>query len=196
MRVSPAWRVLPWIAACALASAHADTPPTATPHFQLDAAKSSLDFTFVQAGAQNKGHFKRLPSTLDLAPGGVPSRLEVTVDMTSLDSGDQERDDTLKGADLFAVAKFPQAHFLATQFNKTAAGFEALGKLTIRDVSRDVRIPFALRTANEGGVAIAYLNGKTSINRLDYGVGQGDWKATDQVGNAVAVAYNLRFTAH
>jgi polyisoprenoid-binding protein YceI len=196
MRASAARRVLPWIAVCALASAHADTPPTPAPHFQLDAAKSSLEFTFVQAGAQNKGHFKRLPSSLDLAPGGVPSRLEVTVDMTSLDSGDQERDDTLKGADLFAVAKFPQAHFLATQFNKTATGFEALGKLTIRDVTRDARIPFALRTANEGGIAVAYLSGKTSINRLDYGVGQGDWKATDQVGNAVGVAYNLRLTAH
>jgi polyisoprenoid-binding protein YceI len=116
--------------------------------------------------------------------------------MTSLDSGDQERDETLRSADLFAVAKFPQAHFLATQFNKTASGFEAVGKLTIRDVTRDARVPFSWRTATENGVAVGYLSGKTSINRIDYGVGQGDWKATDQVGNAVGVAYSLRLSAH
>jgi polyisoprenoid-binding protein YceI len=182
-------------AVCALSAAAADAPAAAS-HYQLDQSKSSLSFSFTQAGAQNQGGFKRFPTTLDLAADGVsPSRLEVSVDMTSLDSGDQERDDTLRSDDLFAVKKFPQAHFLATQFNKTAGGFEALGKLTIRNVTRDLRLPFTLRTASENGSAVRYLAGKTSIMRLDYGVGQGDWKATDQVGNAVAVSYSLRLSA-
>jgi polyisoprenoid-binding protein YceI len=181
---------------CLLSAARADAPAAVT-HYQLDPAKSTLEFTFMQAGAQNQGRFKRFPASLDLAAAsGTPSRLEVSVDMTSLDSGDQERDDTLRSADLFAVAKFPQAHFLATQFNKTASGFEAVGKLTIRDVTRDARVPFSWRTATENGVAVGYLIGTTSINRIDYGVGQGDWKATDQVGNAVGVAYSLRLSAH
>jgi polyisoprenoid-binding protein YceI len=118
------------------------------------------------------------------------------VEMASLDSGDEERDDTLKSPDLFAVAKFPQAHYVATQFVKTAGGFEALGKLTLRGVTRELRVPFSFRTATENGASVGYMSGGTSLKRLDYGVGQGDWKATDQVGNEVGVSFALRLTAH
>src|SRR5579859_329433 len=85
-------------------------------HFASDPAKSTLTFSFVQAGAQNTGKFTKFPVTLDAAAdGSAASKLDVTVDMTTLDSGDKDRDDTLRGTDLFSVKKFPQAHFVATQ---------------------------------------------------------------------------------
>ena len=40
------------------------------------------------------------------------------------------------------------------------------------------------------------MAGKTTLKRLDYGVGQGDWKATDQVGNDVVCLFSLRLSAH
>lgn len=173
----------------------ADAP--AVSHYVLDPAKSSLEFTFMQAGAQNKGRFKSFQVSMDLAPGSLDaSRLEVTVEIKSLDTGDQERDDTLRSAELFAVSKFPQAHFAAAQVNRTASGYEAVGKLTIRGVTRDARVPFSLRTATENGAQVGYMSGKTSVRRLDYSVGQGDWQATDQVGNDVAVSFALRLIAH
>jgi polyisoprenoid-binding protein YceI len=55
-------------------------------------------------------------------------------------------------------------------------------------------VPFTFRTADEHGVAVGYMSGKTSIRRLDFGVGQGEWKATDQVGNEVGVSFALRLT--
>jgi polyisoprenoid-binding protein YceI len=185
----------------ALQTVPAQTPgaaaTAATTHYALDPAKSSLEFTFMQAGAANKGRFTRFQVALDFSAENLAaSRLDVTIEMNSTDTGDQERDDTLKGADLFAVAKFPQAHFAASQINRTASGYEAVGKLTIRGVTRDARVPFSFRTATENGAAVGYMSGKTSVRRLDYGVGQGDWKATDQVGNDVAVAFALRLTAH
>ena len=190
--------ILPTLAlAAALGLSALASGAGAVPHYVLDPAKSTLEFSFNQAGALNKGKFKRFPVTFDFAPDNLAAaRLEVTVDIASLDTGDQERDDTLKGDDLFAAKKFPQAHFLATQISKTAAGFEAQGKLTIRDQTREVRVPFAFRTAVEGGASVGYMSGKTSIRRLDYGVGQGDWKATDQVGNDVGVSFALRLAAH
>jgi polyisoprenoid-binding protein YceI len=100
----------------------------------------------------------------------------------------------LKSDDLFAVKKFPQAHFSATQIVKTAAGYEAAGKLTIRGVTHDARVPFTFREATEGGATVGYMAGKTVVRRLDYGVGQGDWKATDQAGNEVTVSFSLRLT--
>jgi polyisoprenoid-binding protein YceI len=62
-------------------------------------------------------------------------------------------------------------------------------------VTREVRVPFTFRTAQEGGATVGYMSGKTSIRRLDFGVGQGDWKATDQVGNEVGVSFALRLAA-
>jgi polyisoprenoid-binding protein YceI len=165
-------------------------------HYSIDPAKSSLEFQFVQAGAQNKGKFTKFPVTVDAAPdGSAVSRLDVTVEMGTLDSGDKDRDDTLRGPDLFAVSKFTQARFTASQITKTAAGFDALGKLTLRGVTRDQHVPFTFRTANEQGHPVAYLTGKTTVHRLDYGVGQGDWKSTEWVGNDVTVTYNVRLTA-
>ena len=170
-------------------------PSAAPTHYALDSAKSSLKFSFVQAGAKNEGQFKKFPVTFDFAPDNLAaSRLDVTVQMSSMDSGDKERDDTLAGADLFAVAKFPEARFTSTQLNKAAAGFEAVGKLTIRGTTRDARIPFTFRTTAEQGQPVGYLTGKATIRRLDFGVGQGDWKSTEWVGNDVIVSYSLRLT--
>src|SRR5207253_9927827 len=122
--------------------------PGAVTHYVLDAAKSSLEFAFDQAGAQNKGKFTRFQVSFDFSPDNLPaSRLELTVEMSSADTGDQERDDTLRGADLFAAAKFPQSHYTATQFAKTASGYEAVGKPTLRRWTRDVSVRLASRTA-------------------------------------------------
>jgi polyisoprenoid-binding protein YceI len=183
------------IASVLLAGAGAAVTADSPGHYMLDPAKSTLQFTFVQAGAKNQGHFTRFPVTFDFSPANPAGHLEVTVDVSSLDTGDQERDDTLRSDDLFAVKKYPQAHFSATQFNKTASGFEAVGKLTLRGVTHDMTVPFTFRTATETGAAVGYMDGKTSLKRLDYGVGQGDWKATDQVGNDVAVSFALRLIA-
>jgi polyisoprenoid-binding protein YceI len=172
--------------------AHAANAAPVT-HYTLDPAKSTLEFQFTQAGAQNKGKFTRFAVTLDFSPDNLAgSKLDVVVEASSLDTGDKERDDTLKSADLLSVAKFPQARFTSTQIAKTANGYDAVGKLTLRGVSRDIHVPFAFRTADEQGKPAGYLLGKTTIKRLDFGVGQGDWKATDQIGNDVSVSYSLR----
>jgi polyisoprenoid-binding protein YceI len=168
----------------------ADTPGS---HYTLDPAKSTLEYQFVQAGAQNKGKFGKLAVTLDFSPENLAaSKLDVVVEMASAQTGDKERDDTLKGTDMFAVAKFPQARFTSTQITKTANGFDAVGKLTLRGVGKDIHVPFSFRTANEQGKTAGYLLGKTTIKRLDFGVGQGDWKSTEWVGNDVSVSYSLR----
>jgi polyisoprenoid-binding protein YceI len=170
--------------------------PAAATHYTLDPAKSTLEYGFVQAGAQNKGTFRKYTVTLDLAADpAAGGKLDVVIDMTSLDTGDKERDDTLRGPDLFDVGKNPQAHFTSEQIVKTANGYEAVGKLTLRGVTRDTRVAFNFRSATEQGKAVGYLTGKTTIKRLDFGVGQGDWKSTEWVANEVTVSYALRLTA-
>jgi polyisoprenoid-binding protein YceI len=63
----------------------ADAP--ALPHYVLDPAKSTLEFTFTQAGARNKGRFTRFQTLLDFAPENlVASHLAVTIEIDSLDT--------------------------------------------------------------------------------------------------------------
>jgi len=168
---------------------------SAPAHYSLDPAKSTLEYAFMQAGAQNKGTFKKYTTTLDFAADNLAaSKLDVVVDMTSLDTGDKERDDTLRGPDLFSAAKNPQARFTSAQIAKTAQGYDAVGKLTLRGVTRDIHVPFTLRTATEQGKSVSYLTGKTTIKRLEFGVGQGDWKSTEWVGDDVTISYSVRLT--
>jgi polyisoprenoid-binding protein YceI len=180
------------LAASAVAAAGA-----AVPTYALDAAKSTLAFAFVQAGGHNQGRYPKFAVSFSFADDNLAaSHLEVTVDVGALDTGDKERDDTLREADLFNVAKFPQARFTAAQIIKIAAGaYEASGSLVIRGVTRALRVPFTLKSANEQGRPVLYMTGKTLIKRLDFGVGQGDWKSTEWVDNEVMVTFNLRLIA-
>ena len=111
-RRAPGPSVVAALLLAALPAAAADAP--AVTHYVLDPAKSTLEFAFAQAGAQNKGQFKRFTVTLDFSADNLAaSHLDVTIDMNSLDTGDQERDQTLRDSDLFAVKKFAQARFSA-----------------------------------------------------------------------------------
>ena len=186
--------------ASALALALLGSPPAAQAApatYRLDPSKSTLAFGFTQAGARNKGRFDKFDVNFVFdAAQSQATRLDVTVQVGSLDTADKDRDSTLRGADLFNAAKFPQAHFAATEFTRTdATHFEAVGKLTIRDVTRDLRVPFTFAPFTEGGRAGGSLSGQLVIKRLDFGVGQGEWKSTEWVANEVAVSFALRLIA-
>jgi len=169
-------------------SAPAATSMTAPRYVQVGAG-SGLTFTFEQAGAASKGSFRQFTTVLayddkNPAAGG----LEVTVQTASVDTEDKDRNDTLVGADLLDAQKFPTARFVAHGFTKRTDGsLEAAGKLTLRGVTRDLRLPIKIVTTPTG----LDLSGAAAIKRLDYGVGQGDWKATDSVADEVKLQYKV-----
>lgn len=159
------------------------------PKYVQAASGSSLAFTFTQLGAATTGHFKTFATELqydEANPAQGALLVRVTVD--SLDTQDAERDDTLKTADLFDAQAHPAATYVAKSLARTASGgLEAVGKLTIRGVSKDLRLPLTLKPTTNG----LELSGQTSIKRLDFGVGQGDWKSTESVGDEVKLQYKV-----
>jgi len=174
--------------ASAATPAAAATPATgAPPRYTQNAAKSSLKFTFEQAGAAASGNFKKFTTVLIYDEKNLAaSSLNVRVEIASVDTQEPERDAMLKDADLFNAAKYPAATFAASSLAKRAdGGLEAVGKLTIRDTTHDLRLPLTLKPTPDG----LELSGKTAIKRLDYGVGQGEMKATDSVGDEVKIEY-------
>lgn len=154
--------------------------------------QSELTFTAIQAGAPFQGQFEKFASDIRFDPSDIAnSRFEVKIDMASVNSKDSERDDTLRGADLFAAKQWPTATYVAERFeHRGGSKFAAVGKLTLRGVTREVPIEFTFETTNNG----AWLKGTGKLNRLDFGVGQGEWKDTSSVANEVQVQYALLLT--
>jgi polyisoprenoid-binding protein YceI len=149
---------------------------------------SSLAFTFNQLGAENTGRFKTFATELSYDEANpAQGSLLVRVMIDSVDTQDAERDGTLKSADLFDAQAYPAATFVAKSLARTASGLEAVGKLTIRGIARDLRLPLTLKPTASG----LELSGQVSIKRLDFGVGQGEWKSTESVGDEVKVQYKV-----
>lgn len=162
--------------------------------YTLAPEASLLRFTFEQAGAKNTGRFGKFDADVVFSADNLAaSSLDVTVDVASLDSGDEERDQLLKTDDLFDVAKYPKAHFVAKKITLVGAGrYEATGKLTIRNVTRDLKLPITFQTKEEKGQSVGLLTGRVTLKRLDYGVGQGEWKSTEWVKDEVLVSFSLK----
>ena len=174
--------------------AAATTPAAGATNYAMDPAKSWLGFTAKQSGGDVDARFEKFSAQIAFADANLASsRFDVQVTTQSVNSQDSDRDTVLRDKDLFDSAKYPTAHFVTSAFTRKAAGqYEATGKLTIRDVTHEIRLPFTFQTAQEGGKAVAWLKGGVTVNRLDYGVGQGDWKDTSVVANEVRVKFELR----
>jgi polyisoprenoid-binding protein YceI len=156
--------------------------------YTADPSLSRLEFIGVQAGAEFKGVFHKFTAAVDFAPDALASsHFDVQIDLNSLDTMDKDRDKTMRGPDIFDIAHFPTAHYATTGFTKTAAGYSATGTLTLHGVTKEVPIDFQF-VPTQGG---AKLDGTAKLKRLDFGVGQGDWKSTEWVGDAVKVAFSL-----
>jgi polyisoprenoid-binding protein YceI len=174
--------------ATASTAAAASAAATAVPRYVSDPATSRLEFVGVQAGAEFKGVFRKFTAVVDFAPDVLPSaHIDVNIDLNSLDTKDGDRDQTIRGPDIFDVAHFPSAHYVARGVTKTATGYAAAGMLTLRGVSKETPIDFQFVTA----AGSAKLEGTAKLKRLDFGVGQGDWKSTEWIADSVKVTFSL-----
>ena len=164
--------------------------------YTLEPASSLLRFTFEQAGANNTGRFGKYTADVTFAQDNLAaSKIDVSIDIASLDTGDKERDDTLKSADLFDPTKFPKARFVSSKITTVGAGrYEAQGKLTVRNVTKDIKLPITFQTKDEKGKQMGFLTGRYTLKRLEYGVGQGEWKSLEWVKDDVIVTFSLKLT--
>jgi len=162
----------------------------AAAQWSMQPKESKLTFVGVQAGAEFEGAFERFTADIRFDPKQLAdSRFDVKIETASVNTRDGERDDTIKSADLFDSKRFPTARYVADKFtDKGGNKFSATGKLTLRDITKDVPIEFTFESKDGG----AWLKGAAKLKRLDFGVGQGEWKDTETVGNDVQVRFALR----
>lgn len=164
---------------------------TATPAFELEPSGSSLRFTAVQQGAKFESRFETFTAQVQFDPARPETgRILARIELASVDTGNPERDEILNTPDWFGVSQWPEATFAANKIVRATDGYSANGTLALRGVSRPVTLSF--RWTPSAGGKPARLTGSAAVERLAFGVGQGDWQDTAYVGDAVAIQVDIR----
>jgi len=161
---------------------------------------STLSFVAMQADQPVEGVFRAFTGAIvfsdhDLAASSV----EIAIDVARLDTGQGDRDDTLRSDAFFDAARWPVARFRSTEFRRIGDQvYEALGALTIRDRTRPVPLRFTLDPSPGAGAdgLEARVSGRVVINRLEFGVGQGMWADTSVIADKVEIRVELTATAN
>jgi polyisoprenoid-binding protein YceI len=162
--------------------------PAIAGSWRADQSAGGLTFEATQAGARFTGHFERFTADIAFDPAApADCCFDVTINTASAQTGESQRDGLLKGQDFFWVERYPAASFRGSGCQPTESGFELGGELTLRGVTRPVSVRFDFEPGPDG----SRLTGATTLRRLDFGVGQGEWAATQWVGGDVTVRFDL-----
>lgn len=188
----------PWLARSGAAACLAALTLVAGAHAETWTIEdgSRVRFTASQEGAPVEGGFERFTAEIVFDPQDLgASRVAVEIDTTSITTGHKDRDTTLRSASLFDVESWPTARFASEQLaHQGRDRYEARGQLTIRDVTKDVVLPFELVIGDhpeDSDRRLANASGELTISRLDYGVGQGEWASTRTVGEDVVIRIEI-----
>ena len=152
--------------------------------------RSAIRFATKQMNVPVEGQFRRFDGAVFFDPV-KPSliKAEFTVDLASIDLGNEEGETEVKRKLWLDTNAFPTAKFTAASVKPFGNNkFEAAGSLTIKGITHDVTAPFTVTEANN----FRTVEGQFPLKRLQYKVGEGPWSDTDTVADEVIVRF--RFT--
>jgi cytochrome b561/polyisoprenoid-binding protein YceI len=164
-------------------------PVGETPRWAI-APGGRLGFATSWSGTKIDGNFGNWSADIRFNPDALPrSKIRVTIAVASANSGDSERDGTLKGSDFFDTGNHPQATWASTAIRHLGGNrYRADGTLSLRGVSRPVPITFTLAIDGKD----AQVSGNASLSRLAFGVGQGEFSGTGDLPDKVSVRFDFR----
>ena len=142
--------------------------------WNVDPDHSTIEFRVAHmVVSKTTGHFLDYQGFIDMdAEAGTVKTIEATIKTASVNTKQEKRDAHLRNADFFDVEKYPTMTYRLKSYKKTADGYEALGELTLRGVTKDITL-----TGNFNGVAKdpwgnlrAGFNAEGKLNRKDFGM--------------------------
>jgi len=123
--------------------------------------------------SKTTGHFTEYQGFIDMdAEGGTVKAIEAAIKTASVTTNHAKRDAHLRNADFFDVEKYPTMTYRMKQYQKTADGYEAVGELTLRGVTKDIALTgnFNGVAKDPGGNLRAGFNAEGKLNRKDFGM--------------------------
>ncbi len=146
--------------------------------------KSKVSFTIKNFGLNTSGSLSGLKGIIKFNASDVSnSSFDISVDVNTINTGIDARDNHLKKEEYFDADKFPTIHFVSANILKDEKGYLVKGNLTIKGTTKTVSFPFTVD--NENGNLI--FTGNFTISRKDFNVGGG----SAVMGNNVDVSLKV-----
>ncbi|WP_374604898.1 YceI family protein [Arenimonas sp.] len=149
---------------------------------------STLGFRASYMDEAFEGRFARFSPAIRFDPDALEdARFDVRIELATADTDSPDRDEMLVGPDFFDARRAPEARYVATSFRHLGGNdYEAKGELTLNGVTRPVPLRFTWTPGTP-----ATLEGKATVRRLAFGVGEGDWADTGLLPDEVEVFTRL-----
>lgn len=141
----------------------------------LDHAHKGIHFSVRHLGvAKVRGQFKEFDANVVVGETLADTSLEVTVDLSSVDTNQPDRDAHLRSTDFFSLDEHPQLTFRSTGVRDGEDSGEYLvdGDLTVNGVTKPLTLEVSYEGSSEGpdGKVHAGFEAKAEVNRKDFGV--------------------------
>lgn len=162
----------------------------------LDASHTTVAFTVRHAGiSKTRGQFTDVSGRMIIGEKLEDSRINAEIQIASLTTGNEDRDNHLKSADFFDAEQFTAMAFTSTAFDGTTLK----GDLSIKDVTKEVELDVDYEGAatDPFGSYRAGFSATTKISRKEFGL---TWNAALEaggvlVGDTVTITIDVEFTA-
>jgi len=147
---------------------------------------TTVKFNIKNYGVNTEGSFTGLEGDINFDPAdpGTAS-FNVSIDAATVNTGVEMRDGHLRKSEYFDIQNYPRIKFVSTRIakGKKEGAYSVTGNLTIKDVTKEITIPFTV-VPKEGGFQ---FTGEFKIDRRDYGVGGGSLTLGDNVNIMLSV---------
>ena len=164
--------------------------------WSVDPVHSTVGFSIKHLSiSEVNGNFKKFDGSYTSAKTDFSDiKINFNIDASSVNTGEDKRDEHIKGDDFFSVQKYSSLKFESTSFKKVKGNNYLLtGKLTIKDVTKDVTftVVYGGSAKDPWGNNRAGFAATTVINRFDYNI---KYDPTGlAVGKEVTLKLNLEF---
>jgi polyisoprenoid-binding protein YceI len=138
----------------------------------IDPVHSSISFSVRHLVVSKvRGGFHTFTGAITVAEDGTPS-VTADIDVTSVGTGNDQRDGHIKSADFFDVEKFPTATFRSTAVTATGDDYVLTGEFTLKGITKPVTLALAFNGVNPGmgHGAVAGFEASVVLNRRDFGI--------------------------
>jgi polyisoprenoid-binding protein YceI len=154
--------------------------------WQLDPVHTSVEFVARHLMVSKvRGKFTKVSGSIHIAEDPTQSRVEVTIDPASVETGDEGRDAHLRSPDFFDVERYPEITFRSTRVEgESPGGFLVHGDLTVHGVTRPVTLEVDYHgwTPSPFGDRRAGFSASTEVDREDFGL---NWNVAIEAGGVV-----------
>lgn len=149
--------------------------------WNIDPSHSAVEFSVRHLVGKVRGQFKSFSGTIEIGEDPLSSKVEASIDLASVDTGDEKRDAHLRSPEFFDVENNPTMSFRSTEVRANGDGYTVVGDLSLKGVTRSVELDLEFNGISPdpwGGLRAGYT-ATTELSRKEFGL---EWNMALEAG--------------